>query len=99
MALDYSNFRVELRRHIGLMSSELGTIPVEHPQKIVLVYPPEVPPGHPICKQVGYLADVDGSPLLWLPEIKEEAPGKLQEWIEAEAYRLRAAGEFVDPPQ
>ena len=78
----------------------LGIVAVEHPQKIVLVYPPAsaLVPGAPICKQAGYLPDVAGSQLLWLPEIRDDAPAGLIAWIESEALRLRDAGEFVDPP-
>ena len=95
---EWSNdFRVELRRHIGVSNKPpFGLLPVELAQKRVLVYGPNL--DRPI--ECGILPDRAGAPLLWLPERREtvkDTPG-LVEWIEGEALRLKAAGEFVDPP-
>ena len=96
--MDWSNFRVELRRHIGYGATPLGMLPFEHPQKMVLVYPPRNDPGAPVLRQVGYLPDIDGAQLLPLPEVWEEMPQGLRDWITSEADRLKSEGEFVDPP-
>ena len=99
MPVDFLSFRVELRRHVGYMYVQgMGMLPFEHPQKMVLVYPPKPEPGAPILQQVGYLPDADGASLLPLPEIWEEMPQGLRDWISEEAERLKQAGEFVDPP-
>lgn len=98
---DYSKIRVELRRHIGYMhTAEFGVVPVEHPQKYVLYYLPNASPGESPIRHAGYLADIEGATVAWFPHIRakaEKVPG-LIEYIEAEAYRLKDAGEFVDPP-
>ena len=96
--MQYDNFRVELRRHIGVMMTSLGLLDVEHPQKLVLVYPPEPAPGAPPLTQCGYVSDVADAPVLWNPWIRDEMPPKLVSWVESEVARLKAAGEFVDPP-
>lgn len=100
---DFSKIRVELRRHVGYMhTAEFGLIPVEHPQKYVLYYlPKEATPTESNIRHAGYLADVDGARVCWFPHIREKAQlvSGLVEYIESEAYRLKDAGEFVDPPE
>jgi hypothetical protein len=99
---DFSKIRVELRRHVGYMhTAEFGLMPVEHPQKYVLYYLPEAAPGESNIRHAGYLADVEGARVCWFPHIREKAEQVrgLVEHIEGEAYRLKDAGEFVDPPE
>jgi hypothetical protein len=74
-------------------------MPFEHNQKLVLVHVPNPSPGARSVVQCGYLQDVTDAPLLWLPEVVAEMPPQLVEHVEAEANRLKAAGEFVDPPE
>ena len=92
---DFSKIRVELRRHVGVMySTEFGMMEIEHDQKIVLYSIPDPLPGESPTRQAGYLPDAEDSVLLWLPHIREKAeqvPG-LVEWIESEAYRIKAEG-------
>lgn len=94
--MNYENFRVELRRHIGItQDAVLGLIPNELPQKLVLVYPPDL---NGACRQAGILGDDPAAKVSIFPHNAEEWPPKLVAWVKSEAYRLRAAGEFVDPP-
>lgn len=95
--MNYENFRVELRRHIGIMQHDtLGIVSHEWPQKLVLVYPPDLG-GQ--CRQMGILGDDPIAKVSFFPDVIDNAPPKLVEWVKAEAYRLRDAGEFVDPPE
>ena len=94
--MNYENFRVELRRHIGITQHpDLGVVSQEWPQKLVLVYPPDLGGA---CRQAGILGDDPNAKISIFPHNAEEWPPKLVEWVKSEAYRLRDAGEFVDPP-
>ena len=95
-ALTYQDWRVELRRHVGHQKTDnLGIVAIEHPQKLVLVYPPDLA-GQ--ARQCGILGDHEGATFQWLPKVQEDAPPALQQHVEQEAARLKLAGEFVDPP-
>ena len=98
MAIDWTKYRVELRRHVGYAATGLGVVPFEHPQKMVLVHLPDALPGMPPLKQIGYLPDYEGAQLLPLFDVWEEIPSGLRTGITAEAERLKQAGEFSDPP-
>jgi len=91
-----SDFRVELRRHVGAQNKPpFGILPVELKQKRVLVYGPNL--DRPI--DCGLITD-GARHVLWNPyryDDVKNTPG-LADHIEQEAARLMAAGEFVDAP-
>lgn len=93
--MDWSTVVVTLVRHIGAQVKPMfGLLPVEHPQKRVLV----TMPGQPKLINCGYLTDV-GKSVLWDPYVREalqSTPGII-EHIEAEAVRLRSEKKFNDP--
>lgn len=97
-------FEVTLVRHKGRQlqaKSALGKLVIEHPQKRVFVRNINPEPGTQAAaiEQIGYLPDRPGASIIWDPYKLEQiggAPG-LCEFIEAEAQRLKALGEFVEP--
>lgn len=93
--MDWSGFRVELLRHIGAKKHEtLGLLPIEHPQKRVLVYGP----GKDTPTECGILPD-HRDQVLWMPDyenILKDSKG-LMEFIQAEALKARAEQRFTDP--
>lgn len=98
--MDFSAWRVELRRHVGLMMTDaFGLMPFEHPQKIVILHKPNPQPGERPAVQVGYLSDVVGTRIAFLPAALDELPQPLREHIEEQAEALRDAADFTDPPE